>query len=273
MITRACLALLLVLCAVTISQADRAMRVYRAQHRAASELLAGVEAVLGDEGSAVLDGGTNSIVLSGSPEALKRGLAVLEAQDRVRRSVLVEAELLTLSGLDAAGYRIEWEAGAGRLKIGSRQLDDPIREPRAGRRLQSRRNEEQRSALRILEGDVGRIAFSRSVPVRSRGLVGTTVFIGADAGLLARPTVLGDGRIQLGLESFEARVDPGGAREGFRAETTVVLEAGKAVVIGAQDQRGEAPRARVFATSTGRTSRYYVVVMLRAELEPSGRGP
>ncbi len=267
---RACLALLVLLCAVTISQADRAMKVYRVEHRAAADLVASVEVALGEEGSAALDAGTNSIVLSGSPAALERALAVLQTQDRERRTVLVTAELMTLSGLDAAGYRIEWEAGQGRLRIGSRELDEPLREPRAGRRLQSRRNKELRSALRILEGDVGRIRFSNSVPVRSRGLVGTTVFIGADAGLLARPLVLGDDRVQLALESFEGRVDLAGVRESFDAETTVVLEPGETVVVGAQDRRGAARRERVFATTTGRTSRDEVVVLLRAEVDPAG---
>ncbi|MDJ0847905.1 MAG: hypothetical protein QNK04_05890 [Myxococcota bacterium] len=265
---RVCLALLVLLCAVTISQADRAMKVYRAEHRAAAELMDGVEVALGEGGSAALDGGTNSIVLSGSSEALKRALAFLEQQDRARRGVMVEAELTTLSGLDAAGYRIEWEAGTARLKIGSRRLDDPRREVNAGRRLRSRRDNEQRSALRILEGDVGRIQFSLSVPVRSRGLVGTTVFIGADAGLLARPVLLGDGRVQLGLEVFDGRVDLGGRREGFEADTTVVLEPGETVVVGALDRRGASRRSRVFATTKGRTARDEAVVLLRAEVEP-----
>ena len=156
---RACLVLLVLLCAVTISQADRAMKVYRVEHRAAADLVASVEVALGEEGSAALDAGTNSIVLSGSPAPLERALAVLQTQDRERRTVVVTAELMTLSGLDAAGYRIEWEAGQGRLKIGSRELDDPLREPRAGRRLQSRRNKELRSALRIL----GAVSGLRSV--------------------------------------------------------------------------------------------------------------
>jgi type II secretory pathway component GspD/PulD (secretin) len=81
------------------------MRVYRAQHRTASELLPLAQAALEAEGTAVVDARTNALVLVGTADALDRATALLDRLDRALRTVVLHYEVLDRERFEGGGSR------------------------------------------------------------------------------------------------------------------------------------------------------------------------
>jgi type II secretory pathway component HofQ len=229
----ASLALAVLLCAPLV-HAERATHVYKAKHRVAQELLPVAQAGLGDAGSAVVDKGTNSLVLIGDPVAIEAALALLAAQDRRQRSIVLRYESRALSELEASGVRVEWSVRSGSVRVGNARL--PGGASGLALRLRERSARETGSfsgQLRLLDGGSGRISAGTQVPVqvRRRGR-DTTELIRAESGFEARARVLGDGRVRVQLSPFEAELGAGRSLDYTAAETEVELASGETVVIG-----------------------------------------
>ncbi|MBW2714286.1 MAG: hypothetical protein JRC77_11120, partial [Deltaproteobacteria bacterium] len=93
--------------------------------------------------------------------------------------------------------------------------------------------------LMIMEGQSGRIATGRSVPIQSRSKkYGThTEFITAESGFEAQPTVLGNGKIRLELRPFREQFEANGQVAFTEASTLIVLSPGESVVLGGVGQQ------------------------------------
>lgn len=259
---------LAVLLGASNAAAETTSRSYRPQHRAAETLVPLARSVLANEGAAAVDPATNTIVLSGEAEWVDRAHAALAAQDRALRTVVVHTETLRIKDLASAGYEIDWTPGAGLMRQGRvRVRGGPYSPADGSRTYRSRLDEELTATLRILEGETGKIRVGRGVPVRSRGLVGTTVIVEADSGLLARPLVLPDERVRVDLTPYLGDVDPGGAISSAETATTVIVDPGETVAVAALETRRGVPGGRVFSTVESRSSREGMVVLLRVDLE------
>ena len=208
--------------------------VYRAQHRAAEELLPYAEAALGSGGKAVVDPGTNSLVLfSERPDLLRSALALLAAQDRALRTVVLEYQMQRGSELASQGIRVDWGVARGPVRIGNLLV------PAGGSRVQVAPHAESgrgssgfASTVRILEGQSARIATGETAAFRTRSRHGTnTTLVPADSGLEAHARILGDGRVLLELHPFEARFSGDGRIETAEAVTTLTVEPGRTVAI------------------------------------------
>jgi type II secretory pathway component GspD/PulD (secretin) len=244
--------------------------VYRVQHRSAEELLPYAEAALGSEGRAVVDPGSNSLVLiCERSDLLRSALALLRAQDRALRTVVLDYQSQRESELVSQGIRIDWGVATGGLRIGN--LIVPPGQSRVRVAAQAEHGSSNASlgaSVRILEGRSARIASGETVPLatRQRGGV-TTTLVPADSGLEAYARVLGDGRVLLELRPFEARFQRDGRIETAEASTTLTLEPGKTVVIGGlSGAQGAASLDGFAGTGSGRT-RDERVLLLTVRIE------
>jgi type II secretory pathway component HofQ len=231
--------LLVALGAAAAASADTL--VYKPRSRLAEELLPLAQAALDGEGNAVVDRGTNSLVLLGPAPALARTRALLEQQDQALRNVTVYYESQRASELAASGLRVAWQVEGGGVRVGN------VRSPAGGSgvaiRPEARDGREQggtRGMLRVLEGQPARIAAGSEVPVTTHsvsrfGVEMNTVYAQAESGFEVVPRVLGDGRVRLDVAPFDARVT--GGRPGrpvierSGTQTSVVVAPGERAAI------------------------------------------
>ena len=103
---------------------DRTLAVYDPQHRSAAELLPLARVALGGEGEAMVDAGTNQLVLVGNERALAETVALLRKQDRAPRSVVLRYESERLDSLEARGLRVDWNVDAGAVRVGNVRSDE-----------------------------------------------------------------------------------------------------------------------------------------------------
>jgi hypothetical protein len=240
---------LALLCAMP-AHAERATHVYRAKHRVAQELLPIAQAGLGDAGSAVVDPGTNSLVLIGDPAAIEAALALLAAQDQRPRTVVLRYESRALSELEASGVRVEWSVRSGGVRVGNARF--PGGASGLALRLRERSNRETGSfsgQLRLLDGASGRISTGSALPIVRRGRRGaTTELLRAESGFETRARVLGDGRVRVQLSPFETQPGAGRSLEVTAAETEVELASGETAVIGeiaaSASEQSDSPASR-----------------------------
>jgi hypothetical protein len=256
--------------AATSALAAPSAEVYRARHRSAEELLPYAEAALGGDGRAVVDPGSNALVLmSEHPERLREALALLAAQDRALRTVVLEYASRRSSELAAEGLRVDWGVATGALRIGNLRV--PPGETRvrvAPHAAAGERSASLSGTVRILEGHAGRIATGQTASVTSReGRHRTTTLVSADSGLEARARVLGDGRVQLELRPFEADLRADGRIETADAATTLVVEPGRTVVIAGIDQGRAAASLDAYAgaDSTRESDERVLTITARVE--------
>ncbi len=264
-------AIVLALGVASLALAAPQAEVYRAQHRTADELLPYAAGALGGEGRVVVDPGTNSLVLfSERADLLRSALALLAAQDRALRTVVLEYASQRASELAAAGLRVDWGvATGGGLRIGNLMV--PAGDSRvqvAGRAQSARATGNLSGTVRILEGHSGRIAAGESVPVTTRGRhTATTTLVQADSGFEAHARVLGDGRVQLELRPFEAQFQADGRIATSEAATTLVLTPGKTVVIGGLAEAGGAASLDAFAGAQRESASDERVLSITARVE------
>jgi type II secretory pathway component GspD/PulD (secretin) len=215
------------------ARAERAVEVYRVQHRTAEELLPFAQAALAGEGSAAADRGTNSLVLIGPRARVTEALALLGGQDRARPTVVLAYESRTAAELEAAGVRVDWTVDAGGVRIGNvRGAGDRVR---IGAGALARRTEGGlRGELRVLDGETAHIGTGRAEPVVVRDRFGTGVvsYASAERGFRARPRVLGDGRVRVEIEPENAAVDERGRITATAAATVVEVRSGETVALG-----------------------------------------
>ena len=207
------LAALLVALSAAVAGADTL--VYKPRSRLAEELLPLAQAALAGEGNAVVDPGTNSLVLLGPGPALARARALLEQQDQALRNVVVHYESRRASELTSSGVRVAWQVAGGGVRVGNVFL------PGAGNAVALRPEASQgreyggsQGMLRVLEGQPARISAGVEVPVTTRsvspwGVQSNTALVQAESGFEVVPRVLGDGRVRLDVSPFDARVAGG----------------------------------------------------------------
>jgi hypothetical protein len=244
--------------------------VYRVQHRSAEELLPYAEAALGSEGRAVVDPGSNSLVLlSERPELLRSALALLAAQDRALRTVVLDYQSQRESELETAGVRIDWGVASGAVRIGN--LIVPAGQSRV--RVAPHAELERGSAslagtVRVLEGHSARIATGQTAALttRSRWEQSTTL-VDADSGLEAHARILGDGRVLLELRPFAARFQKDGRIETSEAVTTLTVEPGRTVVIGGLSGTQGAASLDALAGADRQRMRDELVLTITARIE------
>lgn len=216
-------------CLCSTLAGGQALEVYRAQHRIAEELVAIAEGAMGNEGQVTLDARTATLILSGSPRAVQRTLAMLEKMDHPLRQLVLTHEIRDFRDLDALGARIGWKFSLGSVRVGTLPLaSDGLRVALDARREASQST--SRGVLTLLEGGAGLIVTGKAFPFVYEPYWGTTTFIPVETGFEATATVLGDGQVQLELRPFAGRVDEGGALRYTSAATSISLSPGETVI-------------------------------------------
>lgn len=257
--------LLLALAAAPALPARADMEVYRPRHRLAAELLPLAETALGERGRAVLDPGSNALVLMGDPEALARARAVLTELDAARQTVRVHYARRSRAALEAAGVEVRWRAEAGPLRIGNAVG----REPGAELRLlgaEGRAEGGLAGSLRVLEGETGRIETGTVVPFETGGRWHRrTQLVDASSGFEVTPRILGDGQVRVALRPYEARPTAEGGLATSGAETVLVLEPGETTVLGGLARRTATDAAGILSGAARAEAEEEQLLLLRVE--------
>lgn len=209
--------------------AGQALEVYRAKHRLAQELVAIAESALGNEGRVTLDSRTATLVLSGTPGAVRRARALLEQVDRPLRQLVLTHEIRDFRDLEVFDARIGWKVSFGSVRIGTLSLSSGgLRVALDAGRETTRST--SRGVLRLLEGSTGLIVTGKALPFVFEPYWGSTTLIPVETGFEATGTVLADGLIQLELTPFSGRVDEGGVLRYTSAATSISLRPGETVI-------------------------------------------
>jgi type II secretory pathway component HofQ len=262
---------------LALPAAAQVMRIYEVRHRTAEELLPMVETAMSGEGRAAADRRTNTLVLSGSRQAVESALELLAALDVRPRTVVLRYESRGARELSAQGARIAWSVGAGAVRVGN------VIWPDGGSRVavqvdegELRRSSTLSGTLRILDGRSGRIATGTSLPVATRrvhpGPAGpvfseSTQYVSADSGFEATPRVLGDGRIEVVLRPFEASVSPGGTIAHSGADTVLLLQPGRTVALGGILRDASSDGSSALAGGESGSERDESLLLVSAEIE------
>ncbi len=259
--------LLLVLLPVSILAQDRAIEIHKPRNRPATELVGIAQAALGEEGTVTVDRGTNSLVLIGTRASVDRALALINAQDQARKTVILTWSSREQAELAASGLHVDWSLGAGPLRIGTLRVPDNRIEI-SGEILRTDRERKVEGTLRLLDGETGSIGSGRSVPVNVRDGYGrgATTFVEAEQGFRATPRVLGNGKVRVEIEPSDDQVNRRGETRFAGASTSVEVTPGDTVVLGGIGQRrDEGSRgSRVLSTNRSGEER---VFLLRVEVD------
>jgi hypothetical protein len=256
-------------CVVAAGGALADVRVYKARHRVADELLPLAETALAGSGSAVVDHGTNSLVLMGPPGAIAEALGVLEAQDRALRTVVLHYASRERRELEREGVQVEWQAGGGSLRIGN------VIDPAAGSHVtaQAGSADERRElaldgVVRILEGQSGRITTGAARPFAVHDASGTsTEWVSADSGFEASVRILGDGRVRVELEPQQARFEPDGEVAHAGGAFSLELAPGRTLAVGGLATASQEERREPLSGAEHRRKDAELLLLLRAEIE------
>lgn len=262
-------ALLLVAGELALAGPARAeTEVYRPRHRLAAELLPLVETALGAGGRAVIDPGSNALVLIGTPEALAEARALLAELDRALRNVEVRYAQKTRAELEAAGIEVRWRADVGPVRIGNAVR----RGPGADVRVLGRDDERDGSLagrVRVLEGHTGRIETGSLVATETGGRWHRhTELVDASSGFEVTARILADGRVRLALRPYGARPTADGRIATSGAETTLVLEPGETAVVGGLDRAAVQRTDRALSGSIRAEGREETLLLVRVETPP-----
>lgn len=274
-IQRVALLAVLLAAALAAQAAERTVQIYRPHSRTAAELLAPAQAVLGDEGTATVDAGTNTLVLVGEPPAIAAALVVLEELDRSLATVVLHYESQRLEELTARGIQIAWSISAGSFRVGNVRAP-PGTDLVALRPFDDRREGRSRlrGMLRVQDGQVGRIESGATVPIVQRvsPWQSQVALVNASSGFEARPQVLSNGQVRVEIQSFEGALEPGGVIRHSGAATEITIEPGETVAIGGLEQERE-QRSRGLG-GVAEEKRYEdQVLLLRVEVETRSPTP
>lgn len=260
-------------CALAIAapaSAQRRVEVYKARHRTADTLLPLAETAMARRGEVALDPGTNSLVLVGDAAAVGDALALLSAQDRRLRTVVLRHGTRRLGELAAQGFSVRFDVRAGAYRVGRigyRPRDSAAVDLHAQAAIE-RLSRSLTARIRTTEGELTRIETGQSVPFTAVGPSGTnTRFVDATTGFESRTRIRGDGRVEVDLASFARRILPGGAIDTTTGTTRVALEPGVVVAVsGIESSAGERRVTTGVETTTVRASDE-TVVLLRVDVE------
>ncbi|MCM2258707.1 MAG: hypothetical protein NDJ94_23995 [Vicinamibacteria bacterium] len=242
-----------------LASAQDVLKIYRCQHRPTWELLPLAESTLGAAGRVAEDGGTASLILSGEASAVARTLAILAAVDVPPKTLDLHYEIVDEADLDAAGVRLEWRAGPGGFQVAVAA---------GARSVRSRGSSQGR--VRVQEGGEGRIAAGELIYVPSGPWGGVTP-VAAEQALVARPQVMGDGKVRLDLVLTDAERTgrgPRGAGVGYtEAASQLVLAPGETAVVGAIESQTSG-RELGTGGAAGQRGKTRKLLLIRAEIVP-----
>ncbi|MBY0400793.1 hypothetical protein K2X89_10885 [Myxococcota bacterium] len=269
--------------AIAPAHAQRRVEIYKARHRTADELLPLATAVLGpspvrgsgedgiaSRGEVALDAASNSLVLIGDGKAVAEALAVLTAQDRRPRTIVLRHARRRVRSLEAQGLSIGWRAVAGGLRVGT--LGSPRRADTSldlrARQAMHALSESMTAQIRMTEGGRTRIETGTVVPYNLVGPSGaSTRFVDATTGFEAGARILGDGRVQVELASFARELLPAGTIGKTAGSSVVTLQPGVVTAIAGLESEKSIRRAHPGATATSAESADETILLLRADLE------
>jgi hypothetical protein len=243
--------------------AVQSIEIYRARYRPAAELVPIARSALGTGGDVTLDARTASLVLNGSPEALRRALALLEQVDRRLRQVVIETDVRQLEDLDWFRARVVWKASWGPLSIGTLPL------PASGLAVgvdASRARETIRSSsrLRLLEGSTGIVRTGRALPVLFEpywGTKTTAAFVAVDTGFEVMAHVVDDDQVVVELRPFAGRVDNDGELSYIDVATSVTVSFGETVVIAETSRSSDSTEVELSGVHTEQRRRQDIVLL------------
>jgi hypothetical protein len=241
------------------------LEVYRAKHRLAQELVPIAESALGNEGQVTLDSRTATLVLSGTPEAVRRALAMLEKIDRPLHQLVLTHEIRDFRDLERLGARIGWKVSVGSARIGTLPFGSDGHRVAldAGRETTQSTS---RGVLKLLEGSSGLIVTGKALPFVYEPFWGSTTFIPIETGFEATATILADGLVQLELTPFSGRVDDGGELRYTSAATSITLRPGETVIYAETSRETE--RSNLNLGGGGRDKlREQQVLLITVELD------
>lgn len=251
---------------------SRVLETYRARHRPAAELVHIAETGLGTEGQVTLDVRTATLILNGSPAAVRRALSLLEQVDRQLRSVVLNSRIEEQAELDRLGIDVEWSVSAGPMRIGRLPVppeggENAFRLSAEGRREASRTT--SRSRLKVLEGSSGVIRTGSALPFVYQPYWGARAveLLPLETGLEATATILGDGRVRIDFHPFSGRIESGNPRYTMAA-SSVTLSPGETMVIAGTESESESSERDLTGGSRRRNSGDTVILVTVAIEEP-----
>ena len=225
----------LVLGAMARPSASQTIETYRAKHRLAADLVAIAESTIGPDGQVVLDTRTSTLILNGTPQAVRRTLALLEALDRPLRHVVVKYELKEGRELDALEARVEWKTAIGPVRIGTAGFPgEGIRLSANATRVTRRGN--SKASLKMLEGSSGMIRTGEAFPFIYEPYYGAGVLVPVDSGFEVSASILADDQVRLDLRPFAGRVAADDTLQYTAAETSLTVTPGEMVVFAEMSQ-------------------------------------
>ncbi len=219
----------LVLAAMVRPTTGQTIETYRAKHRLAADLVAIAEGALGPNGQVVLDTRTATLILNGTPQAVHRALALLEALDRPLRHVVVTYEMKEGAELDVLEAQVAWKASIGPVRIGTLGLPgDGVRLSANATRVTRRGN--SKASLKMLEGGSGMIRTGEAFPFIYEPYYGAGVLVPVESGFEVSASVLADDRVRLDLRPFAGRLKKDDTLQYTAAETSLTVTPGEMVV-------------------------------------------
>ena len=212
---------------------------YRPTHRSPTELTELAEALLGENGAAIADRGSGTLILRGSQKALDRTLDTLRRLDLPPKSYRIETRLISKAELRLKGVSVDGWLRAGDLNIGrtgAPQTDFGV----IFRSLGSEEASDVRTTLSVLEGHDAEIWTGTVLPAEvtlhrdsDRGIrkLEVTPAVSVRSGVRIRPRHLADGWVELELAPVIEEAGLGGAHRQTGAATRVKLQPGQGIVI------------------------------------------
>ncbi len=254
--------------ATAAAQADRRIEVYRVQYRTAEELAPLARTVLAPAGTAVVDSGTNSVVLVGPAEDVEAALGLLRGQDQRLRTVVLRFAARRAADLERLQIRVEWSVGNDFWRVGTSPF--PVGQDGllvAGAWTQETNASAFTGAIRVLEGTEAQIASRTESVLPSGRRHRPPTFVAEESGLIVLPRVLGDGRILVELSPLFEELGADGAVRSTGATTEMIVEPGSTVVVGSA--AADADRAAYGAPELRQAvrSREETVLLLTVEVE------
>lgn len=246
--------------------ATQAIELYRARFRPAHELVSIAESALGDGGHVTLEARTATLVLNGTPDAIRRAVALLERVDRPLRQVVLESTVREIESFDAFVARVQWQTSLGPVRVGTLPSGPDGLAMRAGAD-RTRGTTTSRSSLRLVEGSSGIVRSGRALPVLfSSYWAVSTEFVPVETGFEATVRVLDGDRVFLELRPFAGDVGERGDVSYIAASTSITVAPGETVVLAEASRASESTSSDLSGASREATGRRQLILIL-VELE------
>lgn len=255
--------MILLLASLLVAQT---IELYEARFRPADELVPIATSALGAEGQVTLDARTATLILNGSPAAVRRALALLEQMDRALSTVIVDVSVREVTDVETLGARVAWKTTLGGVRVGTMPFGpDGLAVAVDGSRASETRTAS--SSLRLLEGATGVVRTGTALPVLFASYwATTTAFVPVETGFEVSARLLAGDEIFLELRPFAGRVTEGGALRYIAAATSVSLRPGETVVLAEVARDAQSSTTDLSGVERD-VARHQQIVFLAIELE------